>query len=172
LRLTGTAAWSHQPLLPLPAAGEDGFILGYTLGILLAAGVCLPSFYFYSLLAGVKLSWLQISSLIARGTAANAILLLGILPVYVAVVLGMVVFQAPEDSLKWAVYVGLALPFLTGLWGLRAIYLGVVDLSANLSHLGHCKRLCFLRRLVLSWAAVYATVVPVMIYRLWEFFAG
>jgi hypothetical protein len=34
-----------------------------------------------------------------------------------------------------------------------------------------CRRQCFLRRLTLSWAAVYTAVVPVMIYRLWEHFA-
>src|SRR5437867_4259433 len=36
--------------------------LAYAIGIVLAACVCLPSFYFYSLLAGVHLTWLQITS--------------------------------------------------------------------------------------------------------------
>ena len=31
--------------------------LAYALGFTLTTGVCLPSFYFYSLLAGVRVSW-------------------------------------------------------------------------------------------------------------------
>ena len=34
-----------------------------------------------------------------------------------------------------------------------------------------CRRECLLRRLTLAWAAVYAAVLPVMIYRLWEYAA-
>jgi hypothetical protein len=156
------------------AAAADGSALGliaaYTGGVLLAACVCLPSFYFYSLLAGVKFSWLQISSLVAKGTAANAVLLLGILPIYVAVVLGLTVFGAPAEHLRWALMLGLALPFVCGLWGLRAIHLGAQDLAGAGTRA--CARRCFLRRLTLSWAAVYAAVVPVMIFRLWEHIAG
>src|SRR5262249_53112450 len=44
--------WLHMP----PASWSDGTALSlplaYTIGIVLAACVCLPSFYFYSLLAG------------------------------------------------------------------------------------------------------------------------
>jgi hypothetical protein len=47
-----------------------------------------------------------------------------------------------------------------------------MDISGNVPQRRLCQRRCFLRRLTLSWAAVYAAVVPVMIYRLWELFAG
>jgi hypothetical protein len=159
-----------------PTRWGDGTALGlplaYMLGIVLAACVCLPSFYFYSLLAGAKLTWLQITSLLGKGLASNAIMLLGLLPAYVAVVLGLIVFEAPADWLRWALLLGLLLPFASGVWGLRAIYLGVMDLASALPPPWHCQRRCFLRRLVLSWTAVYAVVVPVMVYRLWEYFAG
>src|SRR5207253_390365 len=84
MNIVPSTALTPREWLPWPAANwldgtGAGLILAYTLGVLLAAGVCLPSFYFYSLLAGVKITWLQISSLIVKGTAANAILLLGIL---------------------------------------------------------------------------------------------
>ncbi|MCI0743181.1 MAG: hypothetical protein L0Y72_29490, partial [Gemmataceae bacterium] len=107
LNLAPAAAYPHNPWLDLPPASwSDGTALGlvfaYTVGILLSACVCLPSFYFYSLLAGVKMSWLQITSLVGKGTAANAVLLLGILPIYVAIVLGLVVFEAPAENLQWA----------------------------------------------------------------------
>lgn len=162
--------------IPLPAASWNdgsglGLILAYTLGILLSACVCLPAFYFYSLLAGLKLSWLQITSLVGKGTASNAILLLGILPVYVAIVLGLIIFPAPSHVVQWALVIGLLLPLVAGLWGLRAIYQGVLDLGAQLPEAWQCRRRCFLRRLVVSWTAVYAAVVPVMIHRLWQAFA-
>jgi hypothetical protein len=177
INLAPAGSQPHSLALKMPAADwRDGtglgLVLAYNLGIVLAACVCLPSFYFYSLLAGVRLTWLQIVGLIAKGMAANSIMLLGILPIYVAVVLGGVVFGAPEAELQWTLKIGLLLPFIAGLWGLRAIYEGIMDLldaggQADCSH-----RRCFLRRLTLSWAAVYTAVLPIMIYRLWEFFAG
>lgn len=157
------ADWTNATALALP--------LAYMIGIVLAACVCLPSFYFYSLLAGVKLTWLQITSVVAKGTASNAIMLLGLLPAYVAVVLGLIIFDADVEVLQWALLGGLLLPFASGLWGLRAIFLGVKDMASVLSRQWHCQRWCFLRRMVLAWTAVYATVVPVMIYRLWDYFA-
>jgi hypothetical protein len=99
-------------------------------------------------------------------------MLLGVLPIYVAGVLGLIVFAAPASALQWTLALGLALPFLAGLWGMRAIYQGILDVAATMPESWQCRRHCFLRRLTLSWAAVYTAVVPVMIFRLWEYFAG
>ncbi len=55
--------------------------------------VCLPSFYFYGLLAGVKISFLQVVAHCLKGQAATAIMLIGILPIYVAIALGMLIFR-------------------------------------------------------------------------------
>ena len=167
----GTLANDRLPSASWHDGGALGLVLAYTLGIFLAAGVCLPSFYFYSLLAGVKITWLQITSLIGKGSAANAVLLFGILPIYVAGMLGLIVLDAPRPWIAWGLRVGLVLPFFSGLWGLRAIYVGILDLGGNPSNASACPRVCFLRRLTFSWAAVYAVVVPVMIYTLWGHFA-
>jgi len=177
INLAPAAAYPDAAVLSLPAARwNDGsglsLPLAYTVSIVLAACVCLPSFYFYSLLAGVRMTWLQIVSLVGKGTAANAIMLLGILPIYVAVVMGLIVFGAPLNYLQWALGIGLLLPFVSGLWGLQAIYRGVLSLSAAMPASWKCRRACFLRRLTLSWAAVYTAVLPVMVYRLWGYFAA
>jgi hypothetical protein len=177
LNLAPASAQPHNLGLPLPPASwSDGTALAvplaYAAGIVLAACVCLPSFYFYCLLAGVRMSWLQITSVVGKGTAASVVLLFGVLPIYVAAVLGLIVFKAPVEYLQWALALGLLLPFIVGPWGLRAIYAGVVALSEQLSPEWQCKRRCLLRRLTLSWTAVYTAVVPIMIYRLWELFAG
>ena len=58
----------------IPAARWGGpsvvnLILAYDLGLIAATGVCLPSFYFYGLLAGVKTSMAPSRSL-TTGTAS------------------------------------------------------------------------------------------------------
>ena len=170
-------AYPHSAWLRIPAASwSDGTALSvplaYTIGIVLAACVCLPSFYFYSLLAGARMTWLQIVSLVGKGTAANAIMLLGIMPIYVAVVMGMIVFEAPADTLQWTLNVGLVLPFVSGLWGLRSIYQGTLTMVQTLPEAWQCRRRCFLRRLTFAWSVIYAAVLPIMVYRLWETFGN
>jgi hypothetical protein len=170
------AAYPHE-LLPAPPArladgSAVGLWLGYNVGLVAATGICLPTFYFFGLLVGVRMSMLQVAAQVLRGTASNALLVVGLLPIYVAVVLGMVVFKMSAQTLEAALYVGLALPFLAGVVGVQAIYRGVMGLAETLPPERRCRRACFLRRLTLSWAACYLVVSPVMIYRLWEYFAG
>jgi hypothetical protein len=160
VQIVPPASWHDFTALSLPAA--------YNIGLILASCVCLPSFYFYNLLAGVPMSFRQIALVVAKGSAANAVMLLGILPIYVAIVLGCIVLNAPTTVLHLALLAGLLLPFVAGLWGLRELYRSIQAQSAALPHLGACRRDCFLRRLTLAWTAVYSAVVPVMIYRLWD----
>src|SRR5262249_40230902 len=101
---------------------------------------------------------------------STAVMLLGILPIYVAIVLGMVVFQAPLLNLEIALDLGLGLPFVAGLWGAWSIYRGFLALADTLPAARRCRRTCFLRRLTVAWAACYSVVMPVMIYTLWNFF--
>jgi hypothetical protein len=118
------------------------------------------------------MSMAQVVGQALKGSAAHAVMLLGVLPVYVAVALGLVIFQADPLAVEGWLTFGLVLPFVTGLWGMRSIYRGVLLFADTLPPERRCRRTCFLRRLVLSWSAVYAAVSPVMIYRLWEYFAG
>jgi len=149
-----------------------GLLLAYNFGLVAATGLCLPSFYFFGLLAGVRLTMLQIVGQVLRCQASSALMLVGILPIYVATVLGLVVFGAPDVVLEVCLYLGLILPFLAGLAGVRAIYRGVLGMAETMSPERRCRRECFLRRLTVSWAAVYTAVCPVMIYRVWEFLAN
>ncbi len=146
--------------------------LAYVLGLVAATGVCLPSFYFYGLLAGVKLSMLQATAHAVKCLAVTALVLVGALPIYVAVSLGMIVFSAPAEWMRWTISFGLALPFVAGLWGVRTLFLGFTDLAETLPERRKARRTVFLRRLTLAWSACYTTVTPVMIYWLWTRFAG
>jgi hypothetical protein len=145
--------------------------LAYALGFTLTTGVCLPSFYFYALLAGVRVSWPQVTAQVMRGQGSTAIMLMGILPVYLAVALGAIVFGAPPEVLKIVLTIALLLPFAAGLWGVRSIYIGFLGLSDTLPPERRCQRECWLRRLTAACSACYTAVCPLMIYTLWYFFA-
>jgi hypothetical protein len=169
-------AYPRQPL-PIPDAHWSdqtgvGLVLAYALGLVGATGICLPTFYFFSLLAGVRMSMLQIVGQLLRAKAAGALMLVGILPIYVAVVLGLSVFHAPADLLKVWLYAGLALPFIAGLQGVVTIFQGIAVMADTLPPERRCRRECFLRRLTFSWAVCYTLVSPVLIYRLWQFISG
>jgi len=146
--------------------------LAYTVGLVAASGVCLPSFYFFGLLVGARISVLQVTGHMMKGKASTAVMLLGILPIYVAVVLGMIVFQAPTDVLRNWLTLGLALPFVAGVWGCWALYRGFLDMADTLPACRRDRRTCFLRRLTLAWAVLYSIVTPVMIWTLWNWFAA
>ena len=161
----------------VPAAGWGSrsvanLILAYDLGMVAATGVCLPSFYFYGLLAGVKTSMLQVVAHAMKGTATTAITLVGILPIYVAVVLGMIVFGASPDYTRLTLYVALALPFIAGLWGVWTLYVGFTGLVDTMTPERQCRRGCLLRRLVVAWSVCYTAVSPLMIYTLWHRFSA
>jgi hypothetical protein len=147
-----------------------GLWLAYTLGLIAATGICLPSFYFYGLLAGVKISFVQVVTHCLKGQAATAIMLLGILPIYVAVALGLLIFAAPAAWQQVALSLGLTLPFLAGLWGVASLYQGFMRLADTLPQACRPGRTCFLRRLTLAWAACYTAVTPLMIQTLWTHF--
>jgi hypothetical protein len=144
----------------------------YPVGMVAATGICLPTFYFFGLLAGVRISVLQVTTHVLKGKAATAVFLLGLIPIYLAVTLGMLIFDAPAQALTIALDVGLALPFLAGLWGVRSIYTGFLRLADTLPPEIRCRRTCFLRRLTVAWAAVYTIVTPVMIWALYSHLAN
>lgn len=176
LHLAPVGAQPHR-WFAFPAVGwldRSGLalVLGYTLGLVAASGICLPSFYFFGLLSGVRLTMLQIVAIVVRAKATSALVLVGILPIYLALVLGMLIFKAAPEHLELCFYFGLALPFVAGLEGVRSIYRGVQTVSAHQPDEWRASRFCFLRRLTLSWAACYTVVSPVMVYRLWESIGG
>ena len=165
-----------QPAWVPPARWTDGtwasLTLAYVLGPLAALGVCLPSFYFYGLLAGVKLTMLRAAAFAIKCQAMTAVVLVGVLPIYVALALGMIVFSAPADWMAWTVALGLALPFVAGLAGVRSLFVGFTELADTLSSCHGANRACFLRRLTLAWSVCYTAVSPLMIYWLWTRLAG
>jgi len=154
------AHWWDGSALKLTAA--------YAFGLIAATGVCLPSLYFYGLLAGVRMSLLDVAVQALKSKATSAVALVGILPIYAAVGMGIVIFEAPEPIRIGAFWLGLILPFIAGLWGTFSLYHSFANLCDTLPLERRWDRTCFLRRLVAAWAACYTAVSPVMIYTLWE----
>lgn len=143
-------------------------IAAYAIGLIAATGICLPSLYFYGLLAGVKMSMLDIVNHAMKAKATSAVALIGILPVYAALALGIILFDLNPFLEACVFHLGLALPFLAGLAGCRSLYYGFSRLPQDVPFERRYRRECFLKRLVLSWCCVYTAVSPVMIHELWS----
>jgi hypothetical protein len=157
------APWGNGEALVLVAA--------YAFGLVAASGVALPSLYFYCLLAGVRMTMVDVVAHAVKSKAVAAVALVGILPIYVAIALGVVIFSDNEFYLSATMLLGLVLPFVAGAWGTASLYQGFAQVCQTLP-LGRAEsRSCFLRRLVLAWSACYSAIMPVMIYSLWEAFS-
>lgn len=143
-------------------------VAAYAFGLVAASAVCLPSLYFYCLLAGVRMTMLEVVVHTLKSKAVAAVALVGILPIYVAMAMGVVIFGGGPYVLAATMWLGLILPFIAGLWGTAALYQGFAPLCDTMPADRAARRECFLRRLVLSWSACYTAVVPVMIYTIWE----
>ena len=61
----------------------------------------------------------------------------------------LALFPAPPAALEGALTLGLALPFLAGLWGVRTIYVGFLGLADTLAPERRGRRTVFLRRLTM-----------------------
>jgi len=153
-----------------PWLNGQAFILAgaYAFGLVAASGVALPSLYFYCLLAGVRMTMLEVVVHAVKAKAIAAVALIGILPIYVAAAMGVVIFDVDNLWLHATLLFGLALPFIAGVWGTVSLYQGFVELCGTIPVDRAATRECFLRRLVLSWSVCYSAIVPVMIHTLWQ----
>ncbi len=160
VRLRELAWLQHgQPVLWMPVCMALAFVG--------ALGICLPSFYFYTQLSGLDASVRLVAAQALRTQATTSQLLLGFQPFYAAAILaaGLGLWEEPDT----VVLAGLALPFVAGLFGLRALHRGFRDLAATLP-VTHARRGRFLTRMVLCWGAVFSVIAPVALWRLMEFF--
>ena len=107
-----------------------------------------------------------------KAKAIAAVALVGILPIYVAVAMGVVIFKVDEFWIQATMVLGLVLPLIAGFWGTASLYQGFAQLCDTMPPEQAASRECFLRRLVLSWTACYSAIMPVMIYSLWAVFSG
>lgn len=169
MALGNSQAWPVG--IPTARWGDWSFAnltIAYVVGLIAATGVCLPSFYFFGLLAGVRPTMLGVLAHAMKGKSVAAVTLVGIVPIYVAVVLAMIVFRLPAGLTQLTLFGVLALPFVAGLNGVRSLYVGFMPLVDTLPVERRCRRACLLRRLVGAWSACYTVVTPLMVYTIWN----
>jgi hypothetical protein len=161
---------AEDATIPERSSAAVPIVVAYVFGLIATTGVCLPSLYFYGLLSGVKLSMLDCVAHAMKAKANTAVALVGILPIYVAISMGALIFRdaLPRVFLEWALWLGFILPFLAGAWGTASLYRGFAGLADTLPPDRCERRGCFLRRLVASWGACYTAVAPVMIFTIWQ----
>lgn len=170
------ATWRFWPA-HVPAAhwndrSAANLTLAYALGVIASNGICLPSFYFYGLLAGVRSTMLGVTAHALKGLAATSVALVGVLPIYVAGALAVVVFPVHRPAIQSCLALGLLLPFLAGLWGVRSLYEGFMKLGDTICAERREGRTCLLRRLLLAWCVCYTAVTPLTVYVLWIHLPG
>jgi hypothetical protein len=141
----------------------------FVLAFLGALSICLPSFYFYAQLSGLDASLRLCTAQALRAQATTSVFLLGALPIYLAIALAAQLGLGIDGD--FAVAAGVALPFLVGLFGVRAVYRGFNDLLARIP-ITHERRGNFVRRMVLMWGGLYTAVAPIALFRLAERFSA
>ncbi len=147
-------------------------IAAYALGLVAATGICLPSLYFYSLLAGVRMTMMDVVLQSLKSKAVAAVTLVGVLPIYATAGLAIAIFQLSPFWRDSLLMLGLILPFIAGTAGTYSLYRGLSGFADTMPVERREQRGCFLRRLVLSWAACYSAVSPVLIFTLWQRLQG
>lgn len=154
---------------PLAAMWMPPTIAG---GFLCAIAICLPGFYFFTQLSGVDASFRLVTAQSLRVQARTSVILLGVMPFWVAWALTPFLDLEVTYFEPWVVMAaGIALPFIVGFTGLWSVYRSFRRLVERLP-ITHPRRGNFMLRLVLCWAAVMGCVTPVAMFRIAEFFFG
>lgn len=131
--------------------------------------ICLPSFWFYTQLAGLDASFRLCTAQALRAQATTSVLMLGAMPVYLAIALSAALGIVVQP--KTAIWIGFFMPFIVGLYGLRATYVGFQDLVGKIP-ITHPRRGNYLSIMVIFWGGVYTAIAPVALYRLVEAFTS
>lgn len=176
LGVTGLVAYSVVQTLLVHLAGPDlvpdasvlavGARIGsaYLFGFFGAQVAGLPSAWFYALLAGIRTDAWRVTVEAMRAQATSAIVLLGLLPVYLAV--GVGVTMVDEDALEFMVVAcgGYSLPFFAGLWGTAAMYRSFRRLVERERARAEAPRTAMPSLLVLAWAMLFTAMAPLGVF--------
>ncbi len=160
---------SDSSLGAWPVFGAEGALpapiavpLALVGGLFGALAVCLPSFWFYTQLAGLDASFRFVTAQALRVQARTAVLLLGCLPLYLAFALsGTLGF----DVGGWVAVIGIGAPFVVGFFGVASLYTSFRRVLPQLE-ITHERRGPFLLLMVAGWGLVYSTVAPVAVLKL------
>lgn len=151
--------------------GPAAVAIAYPVGLVGALGICLPSYYFYTLQCGFVPSLRRIVINTIAGQAATGMYLFGIVPIYVAIMLGVSVISSGVDTPVLCA-IGLLLPAVAGLHGVREIYEGFLQHRADRGEQEGGRGPYAAVVLAALSAGLYVVVTPVLVYRLLGFFGA
>lgn len=137
--------------------------LAYFVGFFGTQIASLPSAYFYALLAGVKTHGWRVAVEALRSQATSALVLLGLVPVHLAVGLGVGLGYGQHSlafELVW--FSSAALPFLAGLAGVRSMHRNFYRLVRDARP--EESRTPAPALLVLAWSALFTVLAPMGVY--------
>lgn len=135
------------------------------LAFLLTLAICIPSFYFYTQIAGVDAPFTLITAQALRVQARTGVLLLGSLPFFGVLALGGELGWFGHPA--WVMGIGMAAPFLVGFFGLVSLMRSFGRL-VDVLPITHPRRGVVFQGFILAWGGLYAVVSPVAVYRLGE----
>lgn len=138
--------------------------LAYAAGIFGAQVAALPSAYFYALQAGIRTHAWRIAAEAMRAQATAAVVLLGLLPVYLAAGLGVGLGHA-DSGTTMLVHgmIGYTLPFVGGLAGTVGLARAFVRIARGASSEG--SRSPWPVMAVLAWSALFTSLAPLAVAR-------
>jgi hypothetical protein len=182
--LAQAALLSGLPALPgLPGAAEaSGAELALATFAAGAAGLFgaqlagLPTFYFYTLLAGLPTHGWRVSVESMRAQATAGLVLLGVLPVWVAAAEGLRLLAgtAPSDAQLVAACVWLfggALPFITGIFAPFTLLRAMKRLALRQVR-GDGRRAPLPTLLVTAWSLCFTAMAPLGLIRTLDLLLG
>jgi len=190
----GIGAWAGvQGLLfslcvnDLAVPGLTGEPLWFTAGVLflayegalMGAQVAgLPTFSFYGLMAGFRTHSGRIATESLRARATAAVVLMGLLPVHLAVGLGLVLFfdEPSTAGSMWQGLVllggGMALPFVAGLAAPGSLVRAFRGLARDAAERPDGERRPMPVLLAVAWSAVFTVMAPLGVWRILQLLVG
>lgn len=155
----------------LEAVGLEA--LAYGFGLFGAQIAALPSYWFYALLAGVPMPGWRLAVEATRAQATAAVVLMGLLPVYLAVGLGLGLLLPGPDGAPWHWLVvqggGHLLPFVAGLAAPLSLIRGFRRVVSARSVDGKTRAMPLF--LALWCAALFTAMAPLGVMRVLGLFA-
>ena len=127
----------------------------------------LPTFYFHTLVAGIRTHGWRVSVEVMRAQATQATVMLGLLPLYFA--LGVGLLQLELDQTWTALRgMGFVLPFLCGLPGSYHLAGTFFRLARENPPVAPAQRSSAPLLLTLAWCALFAIMAPVGVIGIWH----
>lgn len=127
----------------------------------------LPTFYFHTLVAGVRTHGWRVSVEVMRAQATQAMVMLGVLPMYFAAGVGLLQLGLDQTWEAWRGF-GFVLPFLCGLPGSIYLMQTFFRLARENPPAPPAQRTAAPALLTLAWCSLFAVMAPVGVVGIWS----